>query len=407
MSNARFLPIAILTALSINGFAQSSTTAPAQNPAADTAKKTGPLPSVMGGIGVLYFNGNINRTSSVTPFSTVRAGYSFAIEERPVSFLGIQLDGMIGKLATSKRSNNPDSNFNFQMNVFQGELTINLHFDGLILKKDAVIAPFIYTGISYMSYSNYADQKDANGNPYYYWTDGSIRNEPQNAQDVITAKIVQRDYTYETFLNSGSSINIPIGIGAKFRITENIAMNVQAANYYLFSNPGSLEGYKNVGTKSDSYLYAFATLEYHFTHHSSTYVDESRYTAFTGDPTFIQDTVKHNTSSDMSAADEAAANEKATKNFLDTNNSLSRQEAEEFWAHPNGKQLTTIDKKNESGAKKYDYNKLPPRFRPADKNKDGYISSTEITQAIDEFFDGTSVMTIADINALIDYFFDQ
>ncbi|HXP50950.1 MAG TPA: hypothetical protein VN922_13405, partial [Bacteroidia bacterium] len=113
-----------------------------------------------------------------------------------------------------------------------------------------------------------------------------------------------------------------------------------------------------------------------------------------------------NTTSEMSAADEAAANDKATKTFLDTNNTLSRQEAEEFWAHPNGKQLTNIDKQNET-TKKYDYNKLPPRFRPADKNKDGYISSQEITQAIDEFFDGTSVMTIADINALIDYFFDQ
>src|ERR1700739_3801728 len=110
MSNSRFLPIAILTALSVNGFAQSSTTAPAQSPSADTAKKAGPLPSVMGGIGVLYFNGNINRASSITPLSTVRAGYTLAIEERPVSFLGIQLDAMIGKLATSKRSSNPDSN---------------------------------------------------------------------------------------------------------------------------------------------------------------------------------------------------------------------------------------------------------------------------------------------------------
>jgi hypothetical protein len=383
MSNSRFLPIAILTVISLNGFSQSK----------DTSKHSS-LPTILGGVGVTYFNGNIDHASGITAYSTVRTGYVFGIEERPVSFLGIQLNGVIGKLAASERSDTPKNNLNFQSNFVQGELLLNLHFDGLFIDKNAAIAPYIYTGFSYMSYSKYTDLKDAHGNPYYYWTDGSIRNEPQNAADVITAQIVQRDYTYETFLSSGSTECVPVGLGAKIRLTENLAINIQAAYYFTFSS--NLENYTNLNPKNDKYLFSYFTVEYHFTKKNKDQTqDETRYQKVDFGVISTKDTLK---TKDISKDQEAAL--LAAEEHRDTS-AVDRSAA--FNNDPNAAMLANIDKEHHAS----DPNKLPARFRPADKNHDGYISSQEITQSIDEFFDGTSTLTIADINALIDYFFDQ
>jgi len=46
-------------------------------------------------------------------------------------------------------------------------------------------------------------------------------------------------------------------------------------------------------------------------------------------------------------------------------------------------------------------------FKFLDTNGDGYISSEEISNAIDAFFEGESQLKSADINKLIDYFFEQ
>jgi len=408
MTNASFLPIAILTVLSLNGFSQSSSTATTPPPAAtspDTAKKNGALPSVMGGVGVLYFNGNIGKGSGITAYSTIRGGYTIGVEERPISFLGIQLDAMIGKLASSERSDTPSNNLNFQTNVVQVELTANLHLDGLLLKKDAPIAPYLYTGFSYMSYSKYTDLYDSKGEKYYYWTDGSIRNVPQNAYDVSTANasnnyhVVQRSYNYNTLVASGSTECVPIGLGVKVKLTDNIAVNVQAAYYFTFTN--SLEVYSSVanGTAKDKYLYSFATIEYHFTRKQESHLDETRYQNVTMDNSFIQDTLKKNDKG-ISEADS-----KRLDSLYEHHDTSAVSRSEAFNEHPTEGALKEQDQ--DELKKKHDPNKVPPRFRPADKNHDGYISSQEITEAIDEFFDGTSTMTIADINGLIDYFFDQ
>lgn len=51
--------------------------------------------------------------------------------------------------------------------------------------------------------------------------------------------------------------------------------------------------------------------------------------------------------------------------------------------------------------------KLPERIAMADKNKDGRISTDEITMAIDSFFDGSMDYTFEKINGLIDFYFEQ
>jgi hypothetical protein len=385
MSTKRFAPIAVFMLLSMQICTAQSDS---------TSKK---LPSIMGGVGVLYFNGSINHMAGVTAYSTIRGGYTFGIEERPVKFFGIQLSGIYGKLATSQRSDTPKNNKNFQSTIMQGDLTLILHFDGLIFKPSAVFAPFIYTGIGFMSYTTATDSLDGNNHPYYYWTDGSIRNEPQNAADILTAKVIQRDYTYETPLNKGTTMCVPVGVGIKLRITDNLKMNIQAAYYFTFSN--NIEHYNLTSTK-DKYLYSFFTLEYQFGKKSEDNRNQQRYESvdFT---TMMKDTVKpKETNQQLLAKLDSAAAHRDTS-------AIDRSAM--FNDNPSLGFLQDLDKAHQqaSTGTNNSGHKLPKEWEAADKNHDGYISSQEITQVIDEFFDGTSSYTIADINKLIDYFFDQ
>ena len=390
MSTKRFAPIAVFVLLT------AQLTMAQSHDSTSHAR----LPSILGGVGVLYFNGSIGKGAGITAYSTIRGGYTFGVEERVVKFLGIQLSGIYGNLAASERSDTPKSNKNFQSTIMQGDLTFVLHFDGLIFKPTAVVAPFIYAGISFMSFKTATDSLDQNGHPYYYWTDGSIRNQAQNSADILTAKIIQRDYTYETPLNSGSTFCVPVGIGVKMRITDNLKMNVQAAYYLTFSK--DIEHY-NITSMNDKYLYSFFTLEYQFGKKATDNgASQQRYQSvdFTA---MMNDTVKHKDvdQAQLAKLDSAAAHR-------DTS-AIDRSAM--FNDNPSLSFLKDMDKAHQqqvaTNPNASSGHKLPKEFEAADKNHDGYISSQEITQVIDEFFDGTSPYTIADINKLIDYFFDQ
>lgn len=364
------------------------------------------LPSVALGIGVLHFNGDIGKGAGVTPYSTIRAGFNFTIEERPLPYLGISLSGIMGKLAASERSLDTTRNLNFESKIIQGDLLINFHFAGSIFKKDYPVDPFFYAGASFLSFSPYADLKDGNGNPYYYWTDGTVRNMPETSSDILTAKIVHRDYTYETSLDSGKyskhTFSIPIGMGIKLRVTDNLFVNLQTT-YYLTFSP-NIDNYKLTG-KNNKYIYSFFTIEYQFGKHRDDEGDvKYKDVDFSA---LIKDTVKTTKApkeiKQPVMSDSAIAAQYAKDTLSEDRGGVA------FNENPTLEALTKADKaiaaknKNNAGAP----SKIPAKFQPADKNGDGIISSQEITTAIDEFFDGTSTMTIADINALIDYFFDQ
>ncbi len=362
------------------------------------------LPSVALGAGVLYFNGDIGKGVGVTPYSTVRGGYCLTVEERPLPYLGFSLSGIYGQLAASERSLDSTKNLNFQSTIITGDLLVNLHLDGLLLKSSSVVAPFFYAGVSVMSFSPYTDIKDANGKPYYYWSDGTIRNEAQTASDIITAKVIQRDYSYETPLDSGKyskvAISIPLGLGIKFRVNENFSFNLQATYYFTFSP--YIDNYKISGM-NDKYLYSFFSIEYHFGKKKDG-MDDARYQGIDFS-SLIKDTVKtvsQPKQKEQPVSDSAIAAQNAAFSSAVDHNA-------EFNENPTLQSLQKVDAShtNKEGARVSKNNNMPAKFKAADKNGDGYISSDEITQTIDGFFDGTSTYTIADINALIDYFFDQ
>jgi hypothetical protein len=88
--------------------------------------------------------------------------------------------------------------------------------------------------------------------------------------------------------------------------------------------------------------------------------------------------------------------------------SLSSKRVGTFMNDPSAASLEKLDTeiKNKKETKE-STSAIPKQFLSADINHDGIISSSEITNILDKFFDGSSDYTVEKINALIDYFFEQ
>lgn len=223
------------------------------------------LPSVAIGVGILTFDGDVGSGVNLSSFSRIRGGYTITIEQRIKKFFGVSLTGIYGKIADSESSKT--TRLNFESPIIQGDLNLVLHLDNdLIFKRNSSFAPYLFGGIGFLKFDPYGDLKSANGTKYNYWSDGTIKDKPENDPGAVTAKIIQRDYEYETQLTDSatkytrSTLVVPVGGGVTLKITENLGVNLGATYYFAMSD--WLDN-KKMGS-NDRYLFANASFKYTF-----------------------------------------------------------------------------------------------------------------------------------------------
>ena len=414
-------------------------------------EKTKQLPSVAIGAGVLSFNGDIGNGVNLSSFSRIKGGYNLTIEQRIGKYFGISLNGLYGKLADGERTKT--RNLNFQSQIMQGDLNLVIHFDNdLLLKRSSVFAPYIFVGIGFLKFDPHGDMTDKNGTRYNYWNDGSIRSLPESDVNAASATYLQRDYTYETKLTDSTtnyarhSLAVPVGIGFNLKINDNLSANIGASYYFTFT-----DWIDNVKSgKNDSYIFANVSLQYTFTKKpkevsSKAYenVDFTSLDKLDTDEDGVNDAndqcpgtpkgVKVDAKGCAEDNDEDGIPDYRDKEVMtkkgavvdaegvtitdkmiadrqSQNDSLATERSEVFNQNPSLSYLKDLDAKaNDArkGGTTAKTNSIPAALKPADKNNDGYISSDEITGAIDSFFDGSSDFTVERLNDLIDFFFEQ
>jgi hypothetical protein len=412
------------------------------------APKTKQLPSVAVGIGVLSFNGDVGNGVNLSSFSRIRAGYHLTVEQRMGKFFGVSLNGLYGKLADSERS--LERNLNFQSTIIQGDLNVVFHFDNdAVLKRNSVFAPYIYAGFGYLKFDPYGDLKDKNGTPYNYWADGTIRDIAESDTNAANSVIIQRDYTYETQLKDSSSnyarntFALPLGVGFKLKVTEKIDVNLAGTYYITFTD--YLDNVK-LGA-NDNYIHASVSLQYTF---GKPYDDsdpvyrtvdfsslekldtdedgvndsddrcpgtpvgvktDSRGCPDDNDEDGVPDYKDKELMTKKGAIVDEAGVTQTDKMIADRQaafDSLATERSQLFNENPSLAYLKDIEAKTAEARKANPNGKdIPYALKPADKNRDGYISTDEITAAIDSFFEGDSDFTVERLNDLIDYFFEQ
>lgn len=157
-------------------------------------------PKVALGAGRLGFYGDLYSKNFQSPL-TSRWAFDLSLSQRLTRYLQLNFNVMFGKLGANERSmnniTNPNMNHNFQSEIRAGGVNLVYDFGNFIPDK-YTFRPYLSFGVSGFEFLSKTDLYDANGNKYYYWSDGSIKNMDEFANGSQYAVDVRRDYVYET-----------------------------------------------------------------------------------------------------------------------------------------------------------------------------------------------------------------
>lgn len=230
-------------------------------------------PKIGLGMGRLAFYGDLYEKRFQSPL-TSRMAYDLNVSQRLTRYLQLNFNVMFGKLGANEYKDNRQENF--QSEIRAGG--VNLMYDfGNFMPDKYTFRPFISLGVTGFEYLSKTDLKDANGNTYYYWSDGSIKNMAEGSPGAQFAKDIRRDYTYETDVRERnidgfgqyreSAFAFPIGVGAIAKVTDRVDLKL---NFSLFlSTTDYIDGVTNkstgdrVGNKQkDNFTYTSFALQY-------------------------------------------------------------------------------------------------------------------------------------------------
>ncbi len=162
----------------------------------------------------ITFKGDVIKTniSSSSPFTEIGAGATYKNFD---AFIGL------GKGTIKAAQLN-----GFELLNFKSEIsTIDLQFRYKPFLYSP-ISPYMQVGIGYSRFSSFTDLEDANGNVYYSWSDGKLKNLPESDFNEGAAQEIQRDFSYESPLAiDQSSIYFPLNFGIEYKVSKNLRFN--------------------------------------------------------------------------------------------------------------------------------------------------------------------------------------
>jgi len=229
-------------------------------------------PTISAGYGILTFYGDVGRDNQGYSFLRGRPGYDLRLSLPVTKGVDIHFDAIIGQLSANERFKDRNLNFISDIKTFSFQLSYNFE---QIRKSDSKIRPFISAGFSAFDFLSRSDLKDANGNPYFYWNDGTIRNVAENSPNAGSAEIIIRDYNYESGIRDlnldgfglyrQNAYAVPVGVGINFEITRHVGLKLGSTMFFTFTNyidnvtDNSIIG-RTGNNRNDWFLYTNAAL---------------------------------------------------------------------------------------------------------------------------------------------------
>jgi hypothetical protein len=230
-------------------------------------------PKVAIGAGRLGFYGDLYTKRFQSPLIS-RPALDLNLSQRLSRSLQLNFNVLFGTVGANERRG--DRNENFQSEIRAGGLNLLYDFGDFIPDKYTV-RPFISIGAMGFEFLSKTDLKDKNGNTYYYWNDGSIKDRAQDAPDAQFAKELRRDYSYETDIRERNAdgfgkyreaaLAFPVGAGAIMKVTDRLDFKL---NFQLFfTTTDYIDGISNeskgsrIGNKQkDNFSYTSFALQY-------------------------------------------------------------------------------------------------------------------------------------------------
>ncbi len=230
-------------------------------------------PKIALGTGMLSYFGDLYSKHYQAPW-TARVGADLNISHRLNRYLQINFNVMFGKLGAFENTLNRHENF--QSEIRAGGLNLMYDF-GNFIPDQYKIRPWISAGVTGFEFLSKTDLKDKNGETYYYWTDGSIKNMAEGSAGSQNAKDLVKDYVYETDIRERNADGFgkyqerawafPVGFGALMQVTDRLDFKIGVQ--YYFTTTDYIDGVTNksvgnrAGTKGkDKFVYSSFALQY-------------------------------------------------------------------------------------------------------------------------------------------------
>lgn len=401
--------------------------------------------------GVINFRGDV-RNSLITPLTGSGAGMvnvATFIDRKHRYFIA-NFNFFMGRLTASEYSHSDLSrNLNFETSLRAFGANVEYRF-GHLIPEGFSVRPFLQVGVEAVNFSSKGDMLDASGDPYFYWSDGTIRDQTESAGD---ASLLYRDYDYETDLRqnerdnyglgnySQRSLGFPLGAGVLFRVSNRTSFSL-GATYHLtmsdYIDNVAYEGTSIQGKKgNDAYVYSYVAAHFDLFSDPKTLTTELLYADVEYDEIFFDDEdgdfvldvtdrcpeTPYGVEVDSLGCPLDGDND-LVPDYLD----MELETAPGVWVDEMGVTLSEeafyASIENRSSAMQRDQveeyftsirddyalrraNEIPAKFVALDEDEDGYIAFDELLKAIDLYFDFQIDLDLEEVRELNDFFFSQ
>lgn len=401
--------------------------------------------------GVINFRGDVG-SSLITPLTGSVAGMvnvATFIDRKHRYFIA-NFNFLAGRLTASEYSYSDLSrNLNFETSLRAFATNVEYRF-GHLIPEGFAIRPFVQVGVESVNFSSKGDLLDASGAPYFYWSDGTIRDQGESAGD---AGLLYRDYNYETDLRQQESdnyglgnysqhtIGFPLGAGVLFRVSNRTSFSLGATYHFTLSDyidNVAYEGTSIQGKKgNDAYVYSYLGVHFDLFSDPKTltadllYADVEYDELFFGDEDgdFVLDVSDHCPETPYGVAVDSLGcpldgDQDGIPDYLD----MELETAPGVWVDETGVTQSeeafyaSIESRSNAMPRdqveeyfttiRDDYalrraNEIPAKFLELDEDGDGYIAFDELLKAIDLYFDFEIDLDLEEVRELNDFFFSQ
>lgn len=216
-------------------------------------------PSIGAGVGVTRFFGDIEDVNATNIHRIGnRLAYDFTFKTNLSRCFNVSLNALFGKV--SGNENEHREHRNFESKMFSMGLNLEYNFSHFYKNKKGrktFLTPFVSAGIYYADYNPRADLYNSNGDLYYYWQDGFIRNLPEGSTNPDDIKVMERDYNYETHLTETpvKTVAFPVAGGFDMHIGEKFTFRLNASYFFTLSDKIDNFSDGRYSNKKDGYYY--------------------------------------------------------------------------------------------------------------------------------------------------------
>ncbi|MCG3168067.1 MAG: hypothetical protein POELPBGB_03867 [Bacteroidia bacterium] len=389
-------------------------------------------PSIGYSIGYLNLFGDV-KLKGYSPSFASRLGHQFYVAFPISESFSVSYNFIAGKIIGEETRGT--DNLNFRTSLVGQSLMFEYNFYNIIkpdYESKFGVLPVIGFGIEALIFRAKADMEDADGNKYYYWNDGTIKNLPETSENLDLAVDIERDYTYETELRDANldgfgkysqiTFAMPFTFGADFKVGRNLHFRLGATYHLTFSDMLDNVSSKGSGNRQgeegkDMFLFSSLGINYKFGAPRSKkskqpdtdedgiadIFDKCRET-----PKGVK--VDKNGCPQVNEKDRDGdgvldvvdrCRDTKTGDAVDKEGCSAAQKEEQKKQAQLADSIAAVKAAQEAEAKKQG------DFYFADLNKNGRVEVQEVNDFIDRLFDGDKSVTIPIMEEIIDYYFDQ